>query len=65
VEHDHRTFEVYGLACGRCNGDLLGVFGRDPEFYERVAAFLRTPPAREAQGRRHYVPGAPPREETT
>lgn len=64
VEHCHPTGEVHGLADHRCN-ELLGYYGRDPEYYERVAAFLRTPPAREALGRRHYVPGAPPREETT
>lgn len=62
VEHDHRTGELYGLTDMNCN-DLLGRYGRDPAFYERVAEFLRNPPAREALGRRHYVPGAPPRTE--
>jgi predicted RNA methylase len=63
VEHDHRVGEVTMLACSRDNGDLLGVFGRDPAFYRRVADVLENPPAREALGRRHFVPSAPPREE--
>lgn len=56
VEHDHGCTAghapevgcpqcVTGLACGRCNQDVLGRLGRDPAVYEAIAAALRRPPA--------------------
>jgi DNA-directed RNA polymerase subunit RPC12/RpoP len=55
VEHDHKTGEIHGLACARCNHRLLGQHGRDPEKYERLVEFLRNPPARAILGD-HRVP---------
>jgi hypothetical protein len=56
VEHDHRCTAghppelgcpqcITGLACGRCNQDVLGRLGRDPAIYEAIAAHLRQRPA--------------------
>ena len=61
VDHDHQTWEVVMLVCQRDNYDLLGMFGRDPAFYRRVADALENPPARAALGHPRYIPGAPPR----
>lgn len=41
VDHQHETGKVRGLLCGRCNYNLLGIYGDDPQFYGRVAAYLR------------------------
>jgi hypothetical protein len=46
VDHDHRSGLVRGLLCKRCNHDLLGFFGEDPDYYQRIADYLRRPPAR-------------------
>lgn len=56
VEHDHKSGRIHGLACQRDNHMLLGVFGRDPAFYRRVAAFLESPPAANVLGGDHVVP---------
>jgi hypothetical protein len=40
VEHDHTTKEIMGLCCTYCNLVVLGRC-RDPEIYERAAAYLR------------------------
>jgi recombination endonuclease VII len=60
IEHDHQTGLAYGLADYRCNHDLLGVFGRDPAFYRRIADYLESPPVSRLPGppRRHR--DAPP-----
>lgn len=41
VDHDHETGKVRGGLCTHCNWSLLGGFGENPEFYERVAKYLR------------------------
>lgn len=50
VEHDHKLEgrgSIRSLACGRCNYNLLGIFGDDTDFYRRVITYLEHPPARE------------------
>jgi len=49
VDHDHKLGmhnrkAVRGLLCKRCNRDI-GFHKDDPAYYERVAAYLREPPA--------------------
>ncbi len=47
VDHNHKTGEVRGLLCGPCN-HMIGFIGRDdPEVFDRAAAYLREPPARD------------------
>lgn len=58
VDHDHRCCPgtkscgrcVRGLACGRCNYDVLGKLGDEPELYDGIAAALRCPPAAQLRG---------------
>jgi hypothetical protein len=58
VEHDHAQAVldghdpregcpkcITGLACGHCNRDVLGMVGRSPATYDRIANALRNPPA--------------------
>jgi hypothetical protein len=60
IDHDHVTGLCFGPLCRRENFDLFGIFGRDPEFYERAAAFLRNPPAARLPGERRRAPGSAP-----
>jgi DNA-directed RNA polymerase subunit RPC12/RpoP len=59
VDHDHRSGIIRGLACHYCNYTVLPMLRDDPDFFARVAAYLRYPPAVTAIGE-HRVPGAPP-----
>lgn len=55
VDHCHKTREVRGILCSVCNS-FLGTIRDNPEAGERLAEYLRNPPAREALGRIHLVP---------
>lgn len=45
VDHDHRTGEVRGLLCSRCNHDLLGSLHDSPALAWRAVLYLLKPPA--------------------
>lgn len=48
VDHDHVTGEVRGLLCSTCNR-TVGAFRDDSETFQRLADYLRNPPARGIQ----------------
>jgi Recombination endonuclease VII len=47
VDHNHKTGEVRGLLCLRCNHKLLGSSGEDTVILRRAADYLENPPFRE------------------
>ena len=47
TDHDHVTGLVYGLCCGPCNKDVLGISRRDIAYFERCIEYLRNPPAKQ------------------
>lgn len=57
VDHDHVTGYVRGLLCKHCN-DLLGRVHDDPRYFEKMASYLRNPPAFRVIGKR-VAEGAP------
>ncbi len=59
VDHNHKTGEVRGLLCWYCNKKRVGR-ETDALIFEKTAAYLRRPPARQILGR-HYVPPKPKR----
>jgi hypothetical protein len=60
VDHEHAgRHRVRALLCYHCNYQILGMVREDPDFFARVAAYLREPPALAVIGER-IVPGAPP-----
>lgn len=46
VDHDHKTNEVRGLLCSRCNHDLLGAAHDSLDLLLRAVDYLRNPPYR-------------------
>lgn len=50
VDHNHKTKEVRGLLCGRCNYRLLGSAHEKVELLQRAIAYLTNPPARKVLG---------------
>lgn len=61
VDHDHKTGQVRGILCGRCNADILGHGRDDIEFFERAIEYLKSPPALRVIGVR-IVPDHVPEE---
>lgn len=61
VDHEHSKAgagRVRGIVCSYCNTRLIGRL-RDHEKAQRLADYLRQPPATEALGREVLAPGRP------
>jgi hypothetical protein len=44
IDHDHKTGQIRGLLCTRCNHKLLGSSNEDPAILRRAADYLERPP---------------------
>lgn len=64
IDHDHRTFEVRGLLCWSCNGEL-GVLNDNLFWLEAAARYLRTPPSHQLWTHPPRIENAPPIMEET
>jgi hypothetical protein len=53
VDHNHKTGQVRGLLCKRCNHDLLGAAYDSVEMLERAIVYLSEPPAVHGLSQRH------------
>ena len=47
IDHDHKTLEVRGLLCFRCNYVTGQRWGMTPAVLRRLADYLDNPPARQ------------------
>lgn len=59
IDHEHGG-HVRGLLCGYCNTRLVGRL-KDAELAQRLADYLRNPPAVSALGKQIMAPGRPKR----
>lgn len=59
IDHEHGA-HVRGIVCAYCNTRIIGRL-KDPEVAQRLADYLRTPPAVVALGREVIAPGRAPR----
>lgn len=57
VDHDHKTGEIRGLLCSRCNHKLLGSANDDPQRLRDAADYLEQFAPRDVFGRARFVPG--------
>lgn len=58
IDHDHKSGEIRGLLCNRCNHTLLGAANEDSRLLRRAADYLDdTPLARDVFGEPRYMPG--------
>lgn len=55
VDHDHKTDEVRGILCKRCNHDLLGGGHDSVDMLWRAITYLLFPPARGVEPRPEQV----------
>lgn len=54
VDHDHKTGMVRGLLCRMCNGRLLPSARDSVQTLQSAVAYLESPPAQKALGKRFY-----------
>lgn len=57
LDHEHKTGEIRGALCNRCNG-LLGVVGEDVQLLLRMVRYLLDPPSRECWVEPQWWPGS-------